>query len=474
MIKNNEPINFVIFGGTGDLAHSKLIPSLLDLYALKELPDQFKIIGFSRKDLSDSDYRKFALNSIKHKNHNHDDNLINEFLKKIHYIQGDLNKSEDYDSLNKFLSSIDSERGICSKKLLYIAVPPNLYDICFDNMSSSDLIKKCDSEGQWIRILVEKPFGSNLEEAYKLEKKLSKSFNEDQIYRIDHYLAKDVIQNIISFRFANSIFEPVWNKDFIEKVDIVLYEKEDVSGRSNFYDGIGALRDVGQNHLLNMMAAIIMDDPKSKNADSIRKKRYEALSNVFSTSEKNNEYMVRGQYENYLSHDGVKTDSQIETFFKITLFTKDDRFKNIPFNLISGKSLNQDLVEIKITFKEKESFVCHIDNICQYKNTLKFNIKPDRKIIISFWTKKPRTDYELVEQDLSFNFSSGSDAIPEMDAYEKIFLDAINGDMTLFASSEEVATAWRIILQTLSSWHNLPLIKYKIGSDPSDIINKNN
>lgn len=468
-MKEKHPITFVIFGATGDLAQKKLIPALMDLYTKDLLPEDFNIVGYSRKDLSHEDYREFVSNSLNNKGHSHPEKLVSDFLKKITYKQGDFNLLENYESLSKYLSDLDKEIEDCSNKIFHLAVPPSLYENIFKMLSDSGLSSPCTKhdDKRWTRVLVEKPFGSDSENAKRLDKMLGKLFKEDQIFRIDHYLAKEAIQNILFFRFANAIFEPIWNREHIDRVELKLNEKDIVPNRVNFYDGIGALRDVGQNHLLQMLALVSMEDPGSVTADSIRESRGDVLSKVFLSS-KDSHNLVRGRYDSYLETEGVSKDSKTETYFRVKLEIKNSRWKGVPFYLESGKALDEDSSEIKIVFKDKESSVCLIDETCRYNNTLTININ-DQEISICFWAKKPGLTFDLEQKKLSFKY--GQEENKTIDAYEKVIYDCIKGDQSLFTSTYESATNWRIISDIMKAWKNLPLVKYKNGIDPKEIKN---
>jgi glucose-6-phosphate 1-dehydrogenase len=470
-MKEKHPIIFTIFGATGDLAQRKIIPALMDLYCRDLLPENFNVVGFSRKDLSDENYREFAKNSIDGKDEDYSESKVKEFLTKISYKQGDLTNIDSYDSLSKYLKSKDEELSDCSNKLFYLAVPPSLYNSSFENLSKSGLGTPCFVEGEkrWARILVEKPFGSDKDEAKKLDKTLGKLFDEDQIFRIDHYLAKETIQNILAFRFANAIFEPIWNNKYIEKVELKLYETVDADDRASFYDGIGALRDVGQNHLLQMLALVAMEDPMSLDSKMVKKSRGDVFSNI-SVNKKDLPEFSRGQYEGYTNNDDIDSKSKTETYFKIKLGVKNKRWSGVPFYLESGKALNEKRTEIKITFKDKESSVCPIDGICKYNNVLTINTEPDKKISICFWSKKPGLDMNLEEKKLSFDFDENP--LNVTDAYEKVLYDCIKGDQTLFASTYEISTQWGIISNIFKLWKNIPLLEYKKGSAVNDLSNK--
>lgn len=464
MNEKEKRLTFIIFGATGDLASKKLLPSLFFLFDKNQLPKDISIIGFSRKDLSDEDYREFVKKCIlKENNVNVDLSKLNNFLLSLKYRQGDVSNIDTYNDLSKYINiSVDTVEND-SNRILYLALPPNKYGIIFENLSKSELVSK-KNNNFWTKILVEKPFGNDFNEAQKLDKTLSELFNEDQIFRIDHYLAKDVVQNILTFRFANSIFEPLWNNKYIEKVDIYLNEKSDASTRDNFYSQIGALKDVGQNHILQMIASIIMDDPKSKDLEKIKDFRTKALSKIKLFSEDISKTAFRAKYK-----ENSKDVTNTETFFRLKLSIADEKWQGVPIYIESGKGLSSDRSEISITFKEKESFVCPIGDVCSYNNVLSFKIKPESKISISFWTKKSGFDFELEKKDLNFNYNFENGY--KYSDYEKILFDAISNNHTLFPSSKEVAIQWRIINEILLKWKTLPLVEYEKNMESKDIIN---
>ncbi len=467
--QNKNPITVVIFGATGDLAKNKILSALLDLSIKGVLDKDFRVIAYSRKDLSDSDYRKFARTAILERNKIISEDMLEGFLKRVFYLRGDLESIDDYKNLKQNLFNYDQSLGICTNKMYYLAVPPNMYEKVFDGLDKGDLVINCKKVNNetWTRVLVEKPFGSDLEQARLLDKKLGSLFDESQIFRIDHYLAKEAIQNIISFRFANAIFEPIWNNEYIDRVEIKLFEKNTVENRINFYDKIGALRDVGQNHLLQMLALIAMEDPGSISSSKIREARERVIGQIVPFSRKVENYAYRAQYNGYREIDQAFKNSETETYFKVKLNIKNKRWDRVPFIIESGKGLKENRVEINIVFKDKESSVCQIDEICRYNNEIKINIQPKEQISICFWTKKPGLNFELEQKNLSFDFSN--DHLPVTDAYEKVLYDCINGDSTLFTSTEEVLREWGIIEKICLEWKNVPLEKYEVGMNPDDL-----
>ena len=463
-MNNYKPLTIVVFGATGDLFKRKLSEALFDLYNEEILPVQTTIYGYSRKDFSDKDFRDFVLKNIPGKN----EEKVNAFLKNVFYRQGDIENIETYNELKKELSLRDEQMGECSNKLFYLAVVPELYERVFRNLSVSGLTIPCgsDSSGDkdtWIRILVEKPFGKNQLHAEMLDELLGKLFYEDQVFRIDHYLAKETLQNILAFRFANSLFEPLWSRKHIEKVEIKAYEKSDIQGRGAFYDPLGALKDVGQNHLLQMLSLVSMETPHSLSADSIRRSRSELLSVVNVSKDSSN--FIRGQYEDYLLEKGVNNFSETETYFKVELEILNERWKGVPFYIEHGKALSETISEIVVTFKDEGGSSDLFPNI---KNTLVFHIQPREAISVDFFAKKSGFGYELEKKTLSFEYKS-ADSSPFVYPYKKLLVDALKGDQTLFVSTSEICHEWRIVGDIMKKLEEKPLLVYPKGSEVIDI-----
>lgn len=455
------PTTLIIFGATGDLAERKLIPALFDLYLKNLLPKRFNVVGVSRKEKSDDEFCEFATDSIKNKKSRYSKKALHEFLKILTYQQGDIFSSDFYKNLSKVLFDKDKTFGQCSDKLFYLAVPPALYDPIFQNLADSGLSIACSDDAGWTRILVEKPFGNNLETSQKLDRKLGLFFNEEQIFRIDHYLAKETLQNILAFRFSNALFEPIWNRDHINRVEVRLLEGSGIEGRGEFYDGVGALRDVGQNHVLQMLSFVAMEDPKTLDAAVVRKNRARVLEKLRPIDSVNLQRLVsRGQYNGFTGEKSVDPKSTTETYFKICAYVDNSRWQGVPFILESGKKMRKNLAEISVYFKETESCLCPPEAEIHHQNIFTFHIQPREGISVLFWSKKPGFKMELEPRELSFNYGAvkGSSATP--DAYERILYDCIEGDQTLFASTEEVEAAWKFITPILENWKKLPLNIY--------------
>lgn len=466
--KDLPPVSVVIFGVAGDLARRKLIPALWRLFISGNLPDKFSVIGFARRDWSDKDFRKYAEDILKEKTGELSPEKIRDFTAKFSFISGDFGKEESYKELAEKLLEIDKNIGICCAKLFHLSVPPELYETIFERMNKSGLSDICAGNGGWTRILVEKPFGNDWYTAEALDQKMRTFFKENQIFRVDHYMGKESVQNILAFRFSNSFLEHLWSNQFVEKVNIRLREKIDIEGRGAFYDKVGALRDVGQNHILQMLAFVAMEDPVVFEAESIRKSRAKVLSELrLISKEEILKLAVRGQYEGYLNEQSVASGSKTETYFRVEARIENKRWTGVPFFLESGKGLGKSEVEIEVIFRKKDSCLCPpgADEAIS-KNKIIFRVQPDEGIDISFWAKQPGFEMKLEQKTLSFSYKKNENAKNAPDAYERVIYDCIAGDQTLFASTEEVLASWKFITPIIENWNDLPILKYKKGWEP--------
>lgn len=459
-IKSHNPTILVIFGVTGDLVKKKLLPAILHLYREDALPKKLKIIGFSRRDWNDAAFRE-EVRKILHLSKRSESDA--SFLKLFSFQGGYFNDKQSYINLSKKVNAINEHWKICTNILFHLAVPPTYYFVILKNLSHENLTSKCGPKEGWSRILVEKPFGNDYDTAIKLDKHLGKIFKERQIFRVDHYLAKDTMQNILVFRFSNAIFEPVWNNKYIEKVEIRMLEKNDVKDRGEFYDAYGALRDVGQNHILQMLALMTMENPRELNGNAIREERAQAVSSLVGIGERElKKSVVRGQYRGYRNVKDVKQNSQTETYFKIKASVASKRWRGVPFYLESGKALKESRTEITVHFKAVEPcFFCLPVEHEPHRNVLTFKIHPGEGIAIRFWAKKPGLTTINEPKNLLFYYRKNG---LNLGGYEKLLYDAIIGDQTLFASTQEVMAAWRFITPIVKEWHRLPLHIYKKGS----------
>lgn len=457
----NIPTSFIIFGATGDLMSLKLVPALFHLYTQGMLPRLFRIIGFSRRNISQGEFQELVGKILRsHKEHSTKKSDIEAFLKLLVYQQGDFDEKGSYKKLAEYLGRVDGEWRVCSNKLFYLAVSPKNYKSIFINLSESGLTIPCGPEEGWTRVIVEKPFGNDLKTAEELDTLLSKLFKEEQLFRIDHYLAKEMLQNILSFRFSNDIFEKTWNKNFIEKIEIRALEKKGIEGRGTFYDGIGALRDYGQNHLLQILALITMRQPKTLSSDDVRKRRAEALESLQKISLENiKKNTFRAQYKGYTDEEGVSKNSKTETYFKVITELKNPTWKGVKIILESGKKLYSKK-EIMVIYKHASPCLCP-GNV-HYKNRLVFSLDPKESITLYFWAKKPGLTYEMEEQKLSFLFRDQRKKKQYIEEYEKLLLDCILGNQLLFVSSDEVKEMWKFVDPIIEAWrkNKVPLKTY--------------
>ena len=455
--KPKIPTIVVVLGATGDLTAQKITPALWNLYRGGSLPQMFRVIGFARRPFPDRDFAKMAAANLLKRLRAAEAAEAEKFLGLFSYSQGFFERRADYLRLKKRLDEIDEGWGMCSNKLFYLAVPPRLYPDILKNLASTGLSRPCGGPKEgWTRIIVEKPFGSDLQSAKDLDVLLGELFSEDQIYRIDHYLAKEMLQNILAFRFSNDLFEASWNRSGISEIRVRLWESLGVEGRGGFYDGVGALRDVGQNHLLQMLALTAMVRPRSFSADDIRASRQAFLESLAPLKPAEIRVgTVRGQYDGYRGIKGVASDSETETYFRVEARSKDPNWRGVKFVIESGKRLGKSLKEIEVISRGE----------ADRRNSLVFHIEPKEGIAIKFWAKKPGHGMELQERKLGFNFRPASQARPAED-YEKLLWDCLTDDQTLFVSSGEIQAMWRFIDPIIDGWHKglSPLLRYKPDS----------
>lgn len=459
---NLLPTIFVIFGATGDLMRRKLAPGLFHLYQKGHLPKLFQVVGFAKDELSSEQFRAQVGEIVKAKAPGAAAEEIEKFARFFVYQQGLFEEKQGYQRLAEFLGRKDGEWRVCANKLFYIAASPQFYEMLFRQLADSGLTEPCSPEEGWTRVIVEKPFGKDLQTAQKLDQLLGKLFREEQIYRIDHYLGKETVQNILAFRFSNSFLEPAWDSRAIERIHIALLETEGIEERGGFYDGIGALRDVGQNHILQLLALFCMENPGTFGADEVRKKRSEILRSLNIWKRGDVEKMtVRGQYEGYRREKGVEANSQTETYFRIETYLENRRWKGVPITLESGKGMDENRVEVAVTFRHPSPCLCPEGK--HYQNVLRYRIQPREGIRISFLVKRPGAEMILEEKDFLFDYKAAFGVEEVADAYERLLLSVIRGDQTLFVSTEEITAEWEFVDPILQAWqeNKVPLQVYQ-------------
>ncbi len=455
-----NPFVIVIFGATGDLAKRKLFPALFSLYKeglLGGKDNKMYIVGFARRPFGDKEYADMIGEALDLKGNPEWEN----FAKNIYYQQGFFDEGAGYNGLIKKLNDFDDEIGACITRLFYLATPPDNYSAILHHLASTKLSEGCGQGSEkWTRLAIEKPFGKDLDTARQLDKTLGEIFEERQVYRVDHYLGKETVQNMLAFRFANSIFEPIWNNKYIDHVQITWSETATVSRRGNFFDGVGMLRDVMQNHLMQIMATVTMEQPKSFTKEDVREQRAKAIKSIrLFDSASVRENVVRAQYEGYTEENGVAKDSRTDTYVAMKLCVDTPRFSNVPFYLRAGKAMEKNLVDIKIVFRQ----TCHVlfkEYGCpEVGNVLTIKIQPDEGIGIRVITKQPWQQRheeklpDLATVDMSFDYQQSFGG-HGLEAYGRILLDILRGDQMLFNRSDELESSWGLMSSILRGWEN--------------------
>lgn len=441
----------------------KVLPALYYSYKQGELPTMFTVIGFSRREWSDDEFRTYVRGVLEeHADKSMRDEELEPFLALFKFQRGTFEDPKSYEELKNTFDACDGAWKVCSNKLFYLSAAPEYYDVILNELHSSGLTEPCDPEEGWTRLIVEKPFGMDSGTAKTIDDLLGKLFKEQQIYRIDHYLAKEMLQNILTFRFANNLFEMQWGSALIESIRIRVHEKIGVEKRGAFYDGVGALRDVGQNHLLQMLALVTMEHPASFDADIIQKKRAEILQtlNVLSDDDVK-QATFRAQYEGYRDIEGVAHDSETETYFKVRATLGHPRWKGVPIFMESGKRLGEPLKEIVVTFKHPSPCLCPPDGP-HHKNEVIFRMEPREEILIEFWSKKPGFSFATERREFHYMMRETSARVQYVEEYAKLLLDCIRGDQTLFISTAEIHAMWRFVDPIIAAWHKgvVPLSTY--------------
>ena len=476
-----DPVTIVIFGASGDLTHRKLIPALYAAYQQKLLPENFSIIGFARRDYNSELFRSMMSESVnKFSRLNVDEEILKEFVQHIDYFKGDISDLEVYQKLKEELLNTSKYP---KNHIFYLSIIPDLFEVAVSSLKKANLISEPYNE-PWTRVVVEKPFGRDLISAKKLNSELLRYLDESQVYRIDHYLGKETVQNILSFRFANTVFEPVFNRTYIDHIQITASETMGMEmGRGGYYDEFGALRDMVTNHLLQLMCLVTMDVPSDLSADSIRNEKVKILSNTKIDYNKNiGDAVFRGQYakgidnfgelvKSYREEDRINPESDTETFIAMRLMIDNWRWAGVPIMLRTGKRMAKKTTEIAVQFKtpplelfkqvECNGDICDITKM--KSNTLIFQIQPNEGIFLSLGTKRPGMRFVVEDVQMDFSYSGKwNKSLPE--AYERLLLDVLYGDSTLFTRSDEVEAEWSLVQPVLDNLNKLKPIQYEPGS----------
>lgn len=459
------PTGLVVFGASGDLAHRKLLPNLLNLYQRELLSENFYLLGCGRKTLSDQDFRASARKAIADALVEVRSEALEQFLQRVFFISGDYDDDSFYARMAGKLSELDEKYNTNSSHVFYLAIPPMLYGTVAEKLALESLSGKDSKKCRLLtRLVVEKPFGKDLDSARGLNEQLLKYFDESQIYRIDHYLGKETVQNILMFRFANAIFEPIWNRDYVDHVQITTAESLGVGHRAGYYDGSGALGDMFQNHMLGMLGFVAMEPPTSFEADHIRDEKVKLLRSIrqIGIDEPWTSTIVRGQYTSgtiegeavvgYTEESDVSCDSRTETFVAAKLFIDNWRWKDVPFYLRTGKRLAKKNTEIAITFKKvPHSMFFSQDPESMPPNVLVLKIQPDEGIELSFQAKRPGSKTCMSTLTMNFNYQEVF-GVQAPEAYQRLLLDCMVGDQTLFTRQDDVEVSWKLVTPVLDLW----------------------
>lgn len=447
------PSALVIFGVTGDLSRKKLMPAVYDLANRGLLPPGFALVGFARREWEDQDFEKVVHDAVKqYARTPFDEDVWRQLAEGIRFVQGEFDDAAAFERLKTTLHDLDRERGTMGNHAFYLSIPPKSFPQVTEQLRNSGLAEQRD--GQWSRVVIEKPFGSDLKTARELNAVVESVFPPDSVFRIDHYLGKETVQNILALRFANQLYEPLWNSNHVDHVQITMAEDIGVGGRAGYYDGIGAARDVIQNHLLQLLALTAMEEPVSFDAADLRAEKEKVLSAVRLPSNLA-EHTARGQYAGgwqggekvtgFLDEEGMNPDSTTETYAAIRLDIGTRRWAGVPFYLRAGKRLGRRVTEIAVVFKRAPQYLFEESRTSALgQNALVIRVQPDEGVTIRFGSKVPGAEMHVRDVTMDFGYGHAfTEASPE--AYERLILDVLLGDPPLFPRHEEVELSWKIL-----------------------------
>lgn len=449
----------VIFGVTGNLAQKYLLQVLYDMAEKNLLPEKMSVVGVARKVMSQDDFKKYVFEVLNKENLHHKHPIKKEVFEdlanRLHYIDGHLDEANFYKRLNDFLNKLTERGSDCNNRIYYLATYPDLYSHVFENLKAQGMNNQ---DKGWVRLMIEKPIGNDLKSAQALNKLVLRYFSEDQIYRLDHYLGKETIQNILTFRFSNDIFEPMINKDYIDHIQITASEDFGIGSRGGYYDIVGALKDVGQNHLLQMLAFSTMDSPSEFSHKEVTNQRLKILKSLKPSLKK----IVYGQYEGYRQEKNVDPNSKTETFYALKTYIDNERFKNVPIYIRAGKKLKQTVTEISIVFKNPLNRLFSDLASGDEPNVLIYRIQPNEGIVLKIVTKAPGHDLKLGSEYMQFCYKLDPHSHYLPDPYEHLLIDTIRGNQTFFNTAEEVEAQWSFVDPLVAS-STKPVV-YKAGS----------
>ncbi len=470
------PSALVIFGVTGDLSRKKLMPAVYDLANRGLLPPGFALVGFARRDWKDQDFAQVVYDAVKeHARTPYREETWKQLLQGIRFVSGEFDNPDSFQKLRETVDQLDVERGTMGNHAFYLSIPPKDFPLVATQLKDSGLVGEDHGDERWRRVVIEKPFGHDLESARALNESLEVAFPADSIFRIDHYLGKETVQNILALRFANELYEPIWNRNYVDHVQITMAEDIGVGGRAGYYDGIGAARDVIQNHLLQLLALTAMEEPISMSAEHLRAEKEKVLATVHVPGDLALA-TARGQYAGgwqggekvagFLDEEGMNPDSGTETYAAIKLEIETRRWAGVPFYLRTGKRLGRRVTEIAVVFKRAPQHLFGRGDVSELgQNALVIRVQPDEGVTIRFGSKVPGAGSNVRDVTMDFGYGHAfTEASPE--AYERLILDVLLGDPPLFPRHEEVELSWKILDPVEKHWaaQGGPLEQYAPGS----------
>jgi glucose-6-phosphate 1-dehydrogenase len=474
----------VIFGATGDLAHRKLLPALYNLAHDGALPERFEMIGVARRGQEDEDFQDMARQSIERFSRRRPDpRVLDGLLADMRYVPGSFDDDQVYSELDRTLHDFDERAGQELNRIFYLSTAPQFFPVIAGKLGTAGLNR---AENAQTRIVIEKPFGYDLESARKLNDEVLSEFDESQVFRIDHYLGKETVQNLMALRFANALFEPVWNRNFVDHAEITAAEDIGIEGRAGYYEGAGALRDLVQNHMMQLLALLTMEPPASFNADRVRDEKLKVLEAIVPPSVEEVATMaVRAQYgpgveggvpvPGYREEEGVAAHSRTETYAALRLHVSNWRWAGVPFYLRTGKRLARKVTEIAVTLKPVPHLAFQSSgSVGVQSNQIILTVQPDEGVSVSLGAKIPGPQMRIRPVNMEFRY--GTSFLSESpEAYERLILDAMRGDATLFTRGDEIEALWGIIDPILTAWHEdttSPIPQYQSGSEGPEEANR--